>query len=139
MMKGQVNNESFTTMIDSGSPNTIFTQTDLRGLLKQDLIFARPLPKTEQYVDYNNKPLNLLGFMTVDVQVGKRKLKSARIVITRDGKRSLIGRDWLTRLNSRVGEANGNSEYTNNINNFSERRDIETNKNFQNYFLDKGK
>ena len=103
MMKGKLNNESLTTMIDSGSPNTIFTQTDLRRLLKQDLIFTRPLPKTKQYVDYNNKPLNLLGFMTVDVQVGKRKLENARIVITRDGKRSLIGRDCLTQLNFRVG------------------------------------
>ena len=100
-------------MIGSISTITIFTQTDLRRLLKQDVIFARPLPKTEQYVDYNNKSLNLLGFMTVDVQVGKRKLKIARLVITRDGKRSLIGRDWLTQLNFRVGEANGNSEYTN--------------------------
>ena len=77
MMKGKINNESFTTMIDSGSPITIFTQTDQRRILKQAVIFARPLPKTEQYVDYNNKPLNLLGFTTVNVQVGKRKLKNA--------------------------------------------------------------
>ena len=128
MMKGKLNNESFTTMIDSGSPITLFTQTDLRRLLKQDVIFARPLPKTEQYVNYNSKPLDLLGFMTVDVQVGKRKLKNARIVITRDGKRSLIERDLLTQLNIRVGEANGNSEYTNIINNISETRDFETRK-----------
>ena len=113
-------------MIDSGSPTTIFTQSDLRRLLKQDVIFTRPLPKTDQYVDYNNKPLNLLGFMAVGVQVGKRKLKNAIIAITRYGKRSLIGRDWLTQLNFRVSQANGNSESTNIFNNISERRDIET-------------
>ena len=60
-------------MIQSGSPITIFTQADLRRILKLDVIFARPVPKHEQYVDYHNKPLNLLGFTTVDVQVGKKK------------------------------------------------------------------
>ena len=48
MMKGRINNEPFTTMIDSGSPITVFAQADQRRLLKQDVIFARPLPKTEQ-------------------------------------------------------------------------------------------
>ena len=76
-------------------------------------------------MDYNNKPLNLLGFMTADVKVGKRTIKNARIVITRDGKRSPIGRDWLKQLNFRVGEANGNSDYFNIIQNISERQDIE--------------
>ena len=86
IMKGKLNDQAFATMIDSGSPITIFTQDDLRYML------ARPLPQTEQYVDYNTKPLNLLGFMTADVKVGKITIKNARIVITRDGKRSLIGR-----------------------------------------------
>ena len=121
MIKGKINNEAFTTMIDSGS-----SITNLIRLLKQVVILARPLPKTEQYVDYNNKPLNRLGFTTVDVQVGKRKLGKARKIITRDGKRSLIGQDWLTQLNFTVGEANGNSEYTNIIKNISLRKDIET-------------
>ena len=125
IMKGKINNQTFATMIDSGSPITIFTQDDLRKILKVDVIFARPLPKTEQYVDYNNKPLNLLGFMTADVKAGKGTIKNARIVITRAGKRSLIGRDWLNQLNFRMGEANGNSEYSNVIQNISERQDIE--------------
>ena len=59
--KEKINNQAFTTIIDSGSMMTIFTQDDLRKILKVDVIFARPVPKTEQYVDYNNKPLNLLG------------------------------------------------------------------------------
>ena len=108
-MKGKINNQAFSTMIDSGSPITIFTQADLREILKVDVIFAGPMPKTEQYVDYNNKPLNLLGYTTANVKVGKRTIKNARIVISRDGNRSLIGRDWLNQLNFNVGEANGNS------------------------------
>ena len=42
IMKGKINNQAFATMIDSGSPITIFTQDDLRKILKVDVIFARP-------------------------------------------------------------------------------------------------
>ena len=125
VMKGKINNQPFTTMIDSGSPITIFTEADLRELLKVDLIFARPMPKSEQYVDYNNKPLNLLGFTNVNVKVGKRTIKNARIVISRDGKRSLIGRDWLNQLNFRVGAANGIGEYPETVYHISEEQNNE--------------
>ena len=63
-------------MIDWGSSITIFTQADLRELVETDVKIARPLPKTEQYVDYNNKPLNLLGFTTVNVNGGKKDSKT---------------------------------------------------------------
>ena len=79
-----------------------------------------PLSRKEQYVEHNGKPLNLLGFITVDVQVGKRNIKKARLVIARDGKRFLIGRDWLTQLNFHVAEAKPESEYNNIINHVDE-------------------
>ena len=103
-------------MIDSGSPITIFTQDDVRKILKSNVMFARPLPKNKEYVDYNGKPLNLVGFINVDVQVGKRTIKRARIVIARDGKKSLVGRDWLTQLTYRVAEATKEGECTNTVN-----------------------
>ena len=87
VLKGRINKQLFTTMIDSGSPITIFTRDDVRKVLKSDVIFARPMPKNEEYVDYNGKPLNLIGFINVDVQLGKRTIKRARIVIARDGKK----------------------------------------------------
>ena len=124
VMKSKTNNQPFTTMIDSGSPITIFTQADLREILKADVIFARPMPKSEQYFDYNNKPLNLLGFTNVNVK-GKRTIKNARIVISKDGKRTLIGRDWLNQLNFRVGSANGIIEYPETIHHISEEQNIE--------------
>ena len=80
-------------------------------------MFARRVPKNEQYVDYHNKLLNLLEFTTVEVQVGKKKLKNARILIRRDGKRSLIGPDWLDQLNLHVGEVKETSEYNQTVNN----------------------
>ena len=63
-------------MIDSGSPITIFTQADMRKILKLDVIFARPMPKAEQNVDSNNKPLNLLGYRTAKVKMGKDQSKT---------------------------------------------------------------
>ena len=50
----------------------------------------------------------LTGIYNCECKSRKRTLKNARIVISRDGKRSLIGRDWLNQLNFRVGDANGN-------------------------------
>ena len=126
-------------MIDSGSPISIFDQADLRKLLRTDVIFARPFPENESYVDYNNQPINLVGLINVEVQVGKRKIKNARIVITRDGIRSLIGRDWLAHLNYHVGEANRNIEY-NNVVGHIKKSESETLKNkFKQLFTRKGK
>ena len=71
IMKGKINNQAFATMIDSGSPIAIFTQADLRKILKLDVIFAKPMPTAEQYVDYNNKPFSLLGYTTANEKVGK--------------------------------------------------------------------
>ena len=59
---------------------------------------------------YDGKPLNLIGFINVDVQVGKRTIKKAQIVIARDRKRSLVRRDWLTQLTYRVAEASKESK-----------------------------
>ena len=98
-----------------GSPITIFTAGALKNKLQQDVIFAGSLAKNEEFVDYNGRPLNLLEFTTADVKVGKQILKQERIVITREGKKTLIGRDWLAKLNFKVAESNNNSEYNNNI------------------------
>ena len=99
VLKGKINNRQFSTMIDLGSPITIFTAGDLRKILQHDVIFARPLPKNEECVDNNGRPLDLLEFTTADEKVVKQTLKQARIVIAREGKTLLIGRDRLTKMN----------------------------------------
>ena len=119
VLKGKFNNVTFTTRIVSGVPITKYTQSDLRTIMKKNVLFARPLPMEEEYVDYNGRPLNLLGFTTIDVKVGKKETKKARVVITWDGKKSLIGKDWLTSLNFRVPDTNNMSEYNNSINNIN--------------------
>ena len=44
-------------MTDSGWSITIFTQPDLRKLLKKERNICSADAKQEQFVDYNNKPL----------------------------------------------------------------------------------
>ena len=124
MLKGKINKQPFQTMIDSGSPITIFTKEDIRQITKSDVLFTRPLPKNEQYVDYNGKRLNLLGYITVDGQVERRNIKKAKLIIVRDGKRSLIGRDWLTQLNFRVAKASKESEYPFIVNNIESKVEL---------------
>ena len=50
------------------------------------------------------------------MQVRKRNIKKARLVIAICGKKSLIGRNWLIQLNFHVAEAKPESEYNNIIN-----------------------
>ena len=55
---------------------------------------------------------------------GARIIRIARIVITRDGKRSVFVRDWLEQLNFRVGEANKKSQYYNAVNNINNQNNF---------------
>ena len=93
VLKERINNQLFTTMIDHGSPITIFSKEDVRKILKINGKFARPLPKNEVYVNYNGKPLNPNGCINVDVHVGKQTIRRASIVFARNGKKSLVGRN----------------------------------------------
>ena len=51
--------------------------------------------------------------------LNRKKIKNARVVLTREGKRSLIGRDWLAQLNFRVGESHKIVVYNNAANNIT--------------------
>ena len=93
-MKGKINKKPFSSMIDSGSPITKFTQANLQNVLKADVIFVRPMPKKETFVDLNRQMLN-----QCECASGKRGNQIARIVRIRNGTKSLIGRDWLAQLN----------------------------------------
>ena len=75
------------------------------------MIFARPLPKSEEFVDYNSRPLNLLGYTTADVKLWKNPIKNARVVIAREGKKSPIRARLAGQIELRVAESNKTSEY----------------------------
>ena len=83
------------------------------------MIFATLLPKSGEYIEYNGRPLNLLGYTTIDVKVEKKTIKKARVVIARECKKSLVGQDWLAKLNFRVAESNKTSEYNSSMSNIN--------------------
>ena len=94
-MKGKINGNDFQTMVDLGSPVTIFEIDELKKIMKQKTLFIRELPSDEEYVDFNRKNLNFLGYIFCHLEVGESKLHKARILIAQKGAKSLIGRDWL--------------------------------------------
>ena len=47
-------------MVDSGSPVTIIGYDELQKILQYVVLFVRPLPKDEKYVDFNKQPVDLL-------------------------------------------------------------------------------
>ena len=56
-MEGFINGNRFKTMIDSGSPVTIFALDEIKQIMQKEKLQI----KSERYVDFNGKPLNLLG------------------------------------------------------------------------------
>ena len=52
-MKGKINGNEFQTMVDSGSPVTIFEIDELKKIMKRKTLFIRELPSDEEYVDFN--------------------------------------------------------------------------------------
>ena len=83
-MEGFINGNKFKTMIDSGSPVTIFALDELKSIMKRDKLQVREMIK-EKYVDFNEKHLNLLGYVFYRLQVGDQFIKKARILVTSKG------------------------------------------------------
>ena len=85
-------------MVDSGSPVTIFAVDELKRIMKRETLQVRDLIKEEKYVDFNGKPLNLLGYVFCELQVGDSYVKKARVLVARKDYKSIIGREWLSTL-----------------------------------------
>ena len=97
-MEGFINGNRFKTVIDSGSPVTIFALDEIKSIMKRDKLQVREMIKGKKYVDFNGKQLNLLGYVFCQLQVGDQFIKKARILVTSKGSRSIIGRQWLSML-----------------------------------------
>ena len=95
MMKGRINKNNFCLMIDSGSPVTIIGYDELQKIQQYDVLFLQPLPRDEKYVDFNKRPEDFLGYIFCELEVGNKYIRKARILVSRSGEKSIIGRDWL--------------------------------------------
>ena len=109
-MEGFINGNRFKTMIDTGSPVTIFGLDEIKSIMKRMELPVRKMIEGERYVDFNAKPLKLLGYVICELQVNDSYIKKARILISRSGSKSIIGRDWLTTLRYKLQPQKGELE-----------------------------
>ena len=58
-------------------------------------------------MDFNGKPLQLLGYVFCELQVNDSYIRKARILIARSGAKSIIGREWLTTLRYKLEPEKG--------------------------------
>ena len=93
-MEGFINGNRFKAMIDTGSPVTIFALDDIKTIMKRDNLPVREIVKGERYVDFNGKPLQILGHVFCELQVNDVYIKKARVLIAKNGTKSIIGREW---------------------------------------------
>ena len=105
-MERFINGNKFKTMIDSGSPDTIFALDEIKQIMKRETLPVRKMIEGEKYVDFNGNPLNLLGYVFCELQVGNQYLKKARILIAKKGTKSIVGREWLSTLRYRFTPVN---------------------------------
>ena len=106
--KRKISGIPFQTMVDSGSPVTIFAIDEIKEIMKRKTLFIRELPNDEEYVDFSKRKLQLLGYIFCQLEVGNSKLQKARILIANKRAKSLIGRDWLNAFNYKFVSPNKN-------------------------------
>ena len=106
-MEGFINGNRFKTMIDTGSLVTIFALDEIKRIMKREKLPVRQMIEGERYVDFNGKPLQLLGYVVCDLQVNDSYIRKARILIARSGAKSILGREWLTTLRYKLEPEKG--------------------------------
>ena len=62
-MEGFINGNKFKAMIDTGSPVTIFELDEIKQMITREQLQVLPMIEDERYMDFNGKPLKLLGYM----------------------------------------------------------------------------
>ena len=74
-MEGFINGKKFKTMIDSGSPVTIFVLNEIKQIMKRETLPVREKIEGERYVDFNGKTLSLQGCVLCELQVGNQYIR----------------------------------------------------------------
>ena len=117
-MEGTMFGNYFKAIIDTGSPVSIFTKRDLQKIIVERKVVIRDMIDQERYVDYNKRPLELLGYQFVRLEVAGVTVSKARVLVAPNSGKSIIGRDWLIALRYKItqpierGECNVNTKFT---------------------------
>ena len=85
--------KNFQTIIDTGSPVSIFAIDELERIIGEDWVVIREMIDDERYVDFNRRPLPLLGYLVVSIQAGKTRMSKARVLVAKKGAKSIVDRD----------------------------------------------
>ena len=72
MIEGLMCGKKYQAIIDTGSPVSLFAVDELERIIGKHWVVVREMIGDERYVDFNRRPLPLLGYMFVSIQVGKR-------------------------------------------------------------------
>ena len=97
-LEGWINGFRLKTMIDTGSPVTIFAIDEIKTSMHRADLQERPMVEEEKFVNFNGKPLKLLGYVFCQLQVGEKFIKKATILVAKEGMKSIVGIKWLSTL-----------------------------------------
>ena len=101
-MEGQMCGKWFRAIIDTGSSVSIFTKRDLQQIMGKRKVVVRDMIEDEHYVDYNKRPLKLLGYQFVLLEVAGVTVSKARVLVAPNSGKSIVGRDWLIALRYQI-------------------------------------
>ena len=102
MIEGLMCGKKLQAIIFTGSPVSIFAVDELERIIGKYWVVVREMIDDERYVNFNRRPLPLLGYMFVSIQVGKTTMSKARVLVAKKGAKSIVGRDWLTALKYKI-------------------------------------
>ena len=91
-----INGFRFKTMIDTGSPVTIFAVDDIKKIMRRKDLQVRWMNEGEKYVDFNGKPLIRLAYVFCQLKFGGKFTKKAKILVAKEGTKSTVGSEWLS-------------------------------------------
>ena len=101
-MEGMMCDNYFKAIIDTGSPVSNFTKRDLQKIVGERKVVIRDIIPGERYVDYNKKPLKLLGYQFVRLEVAGVTVSKARVLVASNAGKSIVDRDWLVALRYKI-------------------------------------
>ena len=84
----------FEVTIDTGSPFSIIPIGELKRMVGKDRVTVREIIDEEQYVNFNPKPLALLGLQFARLLVRGVEISKTRVLVAKNG-RKVIDRRYL--------------------------------------------
>ena len=92
----------FFTMNKSRSPITFFTRNIVDNISKTRFSIVLPLQENKVLGGFNSKPLETIGYIKNQLEVGSLEIKKAQLFFGKEGSKLIVRRDWLYLLQSKI-------------------------------------